>query len=153
MIRKGGDVQVLDAKTGEDLTRVVLTQIITEDAKGQPSGLPIELLRQMILATDHARQEFLTWYLRTAFDTYHKVQETVQNRLTDVGSAAFAPFQKMRTLISSALSSEASEEEPTPEVEVLRRRVAELEARLSELSRAKRPGKKTPAVRKRTTRS
>ncbi len=150
MIRKGSDVQVVDAKTGEDLTRVVLTQIITEDAKGQPAGLPVELLRQMILATDHARQEFLTWYLRTAFETYHKLQETVQSRLTDVGSAAFAPFQKMRSLISSALAPEAAEAEPASEVEVLRRRVAELEARLNEVSDAKKPRKKTRAARKRT---
>ena len=48
MIREGG-IQVVDAKTGEDLTRVVLTQIIVEDAKGQPNGLPLELLR----AVDH----------------------------------------------------------------------------------------------------
>ena len=45
-IRQGKDVQVLDAKTGKDLTRVVLTQIITDDARDKPTGLPLELLRQ-----------------------------------------------------------------------------------------------------------
>jgi polyhydroxyalkanoate synthesis repressor PhaR len=37
MVRNGKDIQVLDAKTGDDLTRVVLTQIIMEDAKEQPT--------------------------------------------------------------------------------------------------------------------
>jgi len=45
LIREGADVQVVDAKTGEDLTRVTLTQIILEDAKDQPVGLPLVLLR------------------------------------------------------------------------------------------------------------
>ncbi len=46
-IREGKEVQVVDAKTGRDLTRVTLTQIITEDAKEKPTGLPLELLRQL----------------------------------------------------------------------------------------------------------
>jgi polyhydroxyalkanoate synthesis repressor PhaR len=54
-IRAGKDVQVVDAKTGQDLTRVTLTQIITEDAKDKPTGLPLELLRQLIVASDEVR--------------------------------------------------------------------------------------------------
>ena len=87
MIRKGTDLQVVDAKTGEDLTRVILTQIIVEDARDRPT-LPLELLRQLILASDRAGQEFIMWYLKSAFDAYQKVQEAVQNRLSDVRSAA-----------------------------------------------------------------
>src|SRR5579862_6030382 len=71
-IRAGREVRVVDAKTGQDLTRVVLTQIITEDAKGKPTGLPLELLRQLIMATDRAGQEFIMWYLKSAFDAYQK---------------------------------------------------------------------------------
>ena len=63
-IRAGKDVQVVDAKTGQDLTRVTLTQIITEDAKDKPTGLPLELLRQLIVASDEVRQEFVMWYLK-----------------------------------------------------------------------------------------
>jgi polyhydroxyalkanoate synthesis repressor PhaR len=54
LVRQGIEVQVLDAKTGEDVTRVVLTQIIVEDAKVQPAALPLELLKGLILATDRA---------------------------------------------------------------------------------------------------
>ncbi len=59
-VRCGEDVQVLDAKTGEDVTRVVLTQIIVEDAKDHGAMLPLELLRQLILITDRAGRELLS---------------------------------------------------------------------------------------------
>lgn len=60
LVRLGEDVQVLDAKTGEDVTRVVLTQIIVEDAKDRGALLPLELLRQLILITDRAGRELLS---------------------------------------------------------------------------------------------
>jgi len=69
-VREGKAVQVVDAKTGQDLTRVTLTQVIMEDAKVKPTGLPLELLRQLVIASDEVRQEFLMWYLKSAFDTY-----------------------------------------------------------------------------------
>jgi len=74
LIRRGDDVRVVDARTGEDLTRVVLTQIIVEDVKGQPAGLPLDLLRQLVMATDKA--------------------------LSDVRSAALSPFQAVRNLLA-----------------------------------------------------
>jgi polyhydroxyalkanoate synthesis repressor PhaR len=118
MVRGGADVQVVDAKTGEDLTRVVLTQIIVEDARDQPTGLPLELLRQLIMATDRAGQEFILWYLKSAFDAYHKVRDTVQNGLT-------SPFSMVRNLFTP----------DDGELEQLRRRVAELEAQAAKRKR------------------
>jgi polyhydroxyalkanoate synthesis repressor PhaR len=134
LIRQGADVQVVDAKTGEDLTRVVLTQVIVEDAKGQPTGLPLELLRQLIVASDRAGQEFIMWYLKSAFDAYGKVQESVESRLSDVRAAAMSPLNLVKNLLTP------SQPPAETEVEQLRGRVAELEARL----------KKTQASRKKT---
>ena len=54
LIRQGEEVRILDARTGKDLTRVTLTQIITEDAKDKPTGLPLELLRQLVVASDES---------------------------------------------------------------------------------------------------
>jgi polyhydroxyalkanoate synthesis repressor PhaR len=88
LIRAGEDVQVLDAKTGEDVTRAVLTQIIVEDSKSSGVGLPVDLLRQLIQATDRAGQEFLTWYLKSAFDAYKKVQAGVESVFAAIPSAA-----------------------------------------------------------------
>jgi polyhydroxyalkanoate synthesis repressor PhaR len=143
-IRAGKDVQVVDAKTGQDLTRVTLTQIITEDAKDKPTGLPLELLRQLIVASDEVRQEFIMWYLKSAFDTYQRVQDTVQSRLGEVQSAILSPVDMMKQFLRSAPPSEPRAE---PELDALRRRVAELEGRLAmtprgkQHSRRKRKGK------------
>jgi polyhydroxyalkanoate synthesis repressor PhaR len=125
MIRDGREIQVVDSKTGEDITRVVLTQIILEDAKGQPTGLPLELLRQLIMVSDRAGQEFISWYLKSAFDTYQKVNTAVQTRLSDLSSAALSPLNLMKNFLTGAAPSAAE-----AELEELRWRVAELEERL-----------------------
>src|ERR1051326_441374 len=101
LVRGGTEVQVVDARTGEDLTRIVLTQIIVEDAKDQPGGLPLELLRQLIMAFDRAGREFIMWYLKSAFNAYGKVQEAVETRLGDVRSAAMTPFQMVKNLLTA----------------------------------------------------
>ena len=140
LVRSGKDVRVVDAKTGRDLTRVTLTQIITEDAKDKPTGLPLELLRQLIMASDEVRQEFLMWYLKSAFDTFQKLQDTVQNRLSEVQSAILSPVDMMKRFLGSG-TAPAQYVEEEPEVERLRRRVAELEARLDKPARRRQRGR------------
>jgi polyhydroxyalkanoate synthesis repressor PhaR len=137
LIREGQDVKVVDAKTGHDLTRVVLTQIITEDAKGKPTGLPLELLRQLIVASDEVRQEFVMWYLKSAFDTYEKVQDAVQNRLSDVQSAILSPVETMKRFLGGTAPSPPQASD-SAELDALRKRVAELESRLGKSTRTKR---------------
>jgi polyhydroxyalkanoate synthesis repressor PhaR len=124
-VRRGAEIKVVDTKTGEDLTRVILTQIIVEDAKDQPSGLPLELLRQLILASDQTGREFLMWYLHSAFEAYRKVQDTVESRLSEVRSAALSPLNLMKNLLSGPPAAP-----PDAEFAHMRERIAELEARL-----------------------
>src|SRR5580765_492862 len=124
-VRRGAEIKVVDARTGEDLTRVILTQIIVEDAKDQPSGLPLELLRQLILASDQAGKEFLMWYLHSAFEAYRKVQDTVESRLSEVRSAALSPLNLMKNLLSGPPASPHD-----AELAQMRERIAELESRL-----------------------
>ena len=143
MVRGGRDVKVVDAKTGHDLTRVTLTQIITEDAKGKPTGLPLELLRQLIVASDEVRQEFLMWYLKSAFETYEKLQNAVQNRLSEVQSAILSPVDMMKRFLSTT-SSSPQRTDPESEVQALRRRVEELEGQLAQPGRGKRRSRKNP---------
>ena len=138
MVRDGVEVQVVDARSGEDLTRVILAQVIMEDAKGQSSGLPLDLLRKLIVASDRATHEFLTWYLTTVTDMYQKAQSALATRPLDV----------VRNLFGSQPPAPA----PADEIETLRRRVQELEDRLraEELKtapRRKSVAKKGPAKR------
>jgi polyhydroxyalkanoate synthesis repressor PhaR len=137
LIRQGSEVTVVDARTGKDVTRTVLTQIIAEDAKDEPSGVPLELLRQLVLTTDRAGQDFMTWYLKSAVEAYQKVHETVQTRLTDVRSAALSPLEAVKNLLTPPTNGKS-------EVEELRRRIAELEGRSKTTSppRKRRPREK-----------
>src|SRR5271165_602587 len=95
MVRRGAELQVVDAKTNEDLTRTVLTQIIVEETKGSELGLPLELLRQLVLASDTARHQFLEWYLKNAMEGYQKVSESLQSRFQEVQQAAANPVDTL----------------------------------------------------------
>ncbi len=67
------------------------------------------------------------WYLKSAFDTYQKVQDAVQNRLGEVQSAILSPVDLMKKFLGAPAPSSPQAE---PELDALRKRVAELEARL-----------------------
>jgi polyhydroxyalkanoate synthesis repressor PhaR len=141
LVREGKAVQVVDAKTGQDLTRVTLTQVIMEDAKDKPTGLPLELLRQLVIASDEVRQEFLMWYLKSAFDTYQKVQDAVQSRLGEVQSAILSPMDMMKKFLAEPPPAHPRAQ-TEPELDGLRKRVTELEARLEKPARRKRSRQK-----------
>src|SRR5664279_4696287 len=149
-VREGRDVQVVDAQSGEDLTRVTLTQIIMDDAKQQPTGLPVELLRQLIVSSDRMGREFIMWYLKSAFDAYQSVQSKLQTGLTGVQSAALSPLNMMKSFLQTQTAiPPAPEKQPaaTDELRQLRERLAELEARVQKPVPAKAPAK-APAKRK-----
>ena len=117
LIRNGKEVRVVDAKTGEDLTRVTLTQIIVEDAKDEPTCLPLALLR---VTSDRVGREFVTWHLNSAFNVYQKVQESLQSGLNEVRSAVLPPLRVMQNSIQGG----------TADNDAPRKRMARLEARL-----------------------
>ncbi len=134
-VREGTDVQVLDAETGEDLTRACLIQIVMEEGKEKPTALPLDLLRQLVLASDHVGREFIMWYLQSAFDAYRKVQNALESGLSEVHSAAGSPLQTVQNFLQRKAGP------PTPpdnELHQLRERIADLEARLEKSS----PGRK-----------
>jgi polyhydroxyalkanoate synthesis repressor PhaR len=144
LVRSGREVRVVDAETGKDLTRVTLTQIITEDAKDKPTGLPLELLRQLIMASDEVRQEFLMWYLKSAFDAYEKVQDVVHSRLSEVQSAILSPMEMMRRFLGAGSAATLAQAETTPSADVaaLQKRVEELQAQLDNRASRKRSKKR-----------
>jgi polyhydroxyalkanoate synthesis repressor PhaR len=140
MVRNGKDVQVVDAKTGEDLTRTTLMQVIAEDTKDQQTGLPLEMIRQLIVASDHAGREFIMWYLKSAFDTYYRVQNALQSGVSQVQSAAMSPLSMVERFMQRPLSAASSRAASMPradELRDLRERIAELEARQKRAARPK----------------
>jgi len=146
LVRNGKDVQVVDANTGEDLTRVTLTQIIVGDARDQPSGLPLELLRQLIVASDRVGQEFIMWYLKSAFDAYQNVQNSLKSRLTEMQSAALSPLQTVKSFLQSTGAQNSGDSE---EVRELRQRIAEFEAKQKKFRARKKIVKRTKNTQRR----
>jgi polyhydroxyalkanoate synthesis repressor PhaR len=78
MVRKGEEFVVFDAKTGEDITRSVLTQIILEeDSKGR-NLLPIGFLRHLIGYYDDSLQSFLPRYLELSMENFARHQDQIR---------------------------------------------------------------------------
>lgn len=79
MVRRGEEFVVFDAKTGEDITRSVLTQIILEeDSKGR-NLLPIGFLRHLIGFYDDSLQSFLPRYLELSMDNFARHQDQMRS--------------------------------------------------------------------------
>lgn len=83
MVKEGIDFEVRDARTGEDITRSVLTQIIfEEEAKGQ-NLLPIRFLRQLIRLYGDSMQSFVPTYLDVSMESFSRNQEALKNRMAE----------------------------------------------------------------------
>src|ERR1700754_869121 len=83
MVRNGIEFTVEDAKTGEDITRSVLTQIIVEEeAKGQ-NMLPINFLRQLISLYGDNLQFLVPRYLEQSMESFSKNQEQMRSYMKD----------------------------------------------------------------------
>jgi len=128
MVREGIDVKVVDARSGKDLTYLILTQIILEDARARETPLPLQLLQQLVRASDKATHEFLTWYLDSTLDLYQKAQEALRTRLPDAKNVVARPFEFVRSLLAQHGWPPAAAAPASSEVEQLRR-LEELEAR------------------------
>ncbi|MEO0912347.1 MAG: polyhydroxyalkanoate synthesis repressor PhaR [Pseudomonadota bacterium] len=81
MVRDGDDFVVRDAKTGEEITRAVLTQIIfEEEAKGQ-TMLPANFLRQLIRLYGDTLQGVVPGYLEASMETFSRNQEKLRDQM------------------------------------------------------------------------
>ena len=139
MVRDGINVRVVDGRSGKDLTHLVFTQIIVENARQQEIALPLQLLTQLVRASDKATHDFLTWYLNNTLDLYKKAQETVHTRLSTAKTAVASPLEFVRNLLAGhSLRSQGPGAE-TEELEQLRRQVEELQTRLQQRKKSARP--------------
>ena len=96
VIKEGGDFIVHDAKTGEDLTRSVLTQIIVEQEQKGQNLLPISFLRQLISFYGDSMQFLVPGYLEQAMVAFGRNQEQMRQSLrTTFGIFPFGQFEEM----------------------------------------------------------
>jgi polyhydroxyalkanoate synthesis repressor PhaR len=84
MVKEGVDFVVYDAKTNDDITRSVLTQIIFEEENrgGGQNLLPIQFLRQLIGFYGNSMQAFLPSYLEMSLESFTKQQERMRTQFS-----------------------------------------------------------------------
>ena len=90
MAKKGVDFVVYDAKTNEDITRTVLTQIIFEEESQGQSLLPIQFLRQLISFYGNSMQAFLPSYLEMSLESFAKQHERLRSQFGAAGMPGIA---------------------------------------------------------------
>ena len=156
LVREGNEVVVIDVTSGEDITPIVLTQVIVEGAKNNDCALPTDFLRQLIMASGRAQQDLLARYTRSVFDIYQRAQTEVRDRLSGTkppfnplemmqralqpeGTGISWPWQQPRADIDTNETAEAAGanglgEDATEELAFLRKRLEELERRLPRAS-------------------
>jgi len=158
MVKDGVDFIVHDAKTGEDITRSVLTQIIVEEeGKGQ-NMLPVNFLRQLISFYGNNLQALVPSYLEQAMHSFSHNQEQIQQymsslgglfpfgqQLEEMGKQNMAIFQNAMKMFTpfpmpgqgGGAPAAAPRGDEESELLRLRQELEEMQRRLGELSRKK----------------
>jgi polyhydroxyalkanoate synthesis repressor PhaR len=97
MVKAGREFVVYDAKTGEDITRAVLTQIIVEEEQKGQNLLPISFLRQLISLYGDSMQWLVPRYLEHAMASFAHNQEQMRKNLQETfgGLFPFGPLEEM----------------------------------------------------------
>src|SRR5271165_2248220 len=96
LIKEGGDFVAHDAKSGDDITRSVLTQIIVEQEQKGQNLLPISFLRQLISFYGDSMQFLVPGYLEQAMVAFNRNQEQMRKSLqATFGLFPFGQFEEM----------------------------------------------------------
>jgi polyhydroxyalkanoate synthesis repressor PhaR len=94
LVKRGEDFLVHDAKSGEDLTRQILTQIIFEQELNGQSVMPIGFLKRVIELYDDKISEMVPHYLETSMEAFITNQEKVRSYM-DKAWGAYTPITPM----------------------------------------------------------
>jgi len=157
MVKEGTEFEVQDARTGEDITRSVLTQIIfEEEAKGQ-NLLPIKFLRQLIRFYGDSLQAFVPGYLDMSMDSFTKNQGEMRDRIAQAlgggnqmvenltrqnlalfenAMAMFTPFAMGGVAPAAKSGRETAAEKPAAsEVDALKQEMEAMRKQMAELAK------------------
>jgi len=159
MVKEGEDFLVFDAKTGDDITRSVLAQIIFEqENKAGQNLLPTTFLRQLIRFYGDSMQMVVPKYLEQSIDTLTREQEKFRKQMANTFSGTpFAPleehvrrnmelfertFSMFKPFVPPRSGASTQEPEKTPEsssggdnIDDLRRQMKEMQERLERMSK------------------
>jgi polyhydroxyalkanoate synthesis repressor PhaR len=157
MVREGEDFVVYDAKSGEEITRSVLTQIIFEQENKEGQNLlPVTVLRQLIRFYGDSLQSLVPSYLEFSMANLAREQQKLRDQMAQAfGPAAFhameeqvrtnmgffteamrmfAPFAKHGAEGTGEAKAEANGQSPS-DLDALKRQMADMQAKLDALAR------------------
>ena len=159
LVKAGDDFVVYDAKTGEDITRSVLAQIIFEQENKEGQNLlPIAFLRQLIRFYGDSMQMLVPRYLEVSIDSLTREQEKFREHMAQAfGVSTFGPledqvrrnmemFERAFTMFAPFARREAAqasegEKAPRPpgEIDELKRQLSEMQKRIDRLTDRDKP--------------
>lgn len=154
MTREGREFKVLEAKTGEDITHSVLTQIIVEEESRGTTLLPVNFLRQIIAMYGDQMQAMVPHYLEASMEAFRRNQEQVRNTISDMmvpsGTNPFEALARQNMAMMKAAADMWSKASPLAQTGApietddgkdnenmndLKQELAELKAQIEKLSK------------------
>ena len=152
MVRLGEEFAVFDAKSGEDITRSVLTQIIVEEEAKDQNMLPTQFLRELIRLYGDPLQHAVPGYLEAAMDAFNRNQDQMRKamgvgglgNLEDMARANMEFFEQSMRMFSP-FGADATTRQPEPEstrasesggdLDAMQRQLKEMQAQLEKLTK------------------
>jgi polyhydroxyalkanoate synthesis repressor PhaR len=138
MVREGREFEVIDAKSGEDITRQVLTQIIVDEEARGSTMLPVNFLKQLIGLYGNSMQGVVPQYLDAAMDAFKRNQKAMSdafagNAFADIAKRNMAMFEEAAHSFGGPSKKAAGASEK--ELEELRAELAKLQEKVDRLSK------------------
>lgn len=138
MVREGREFEVVDAKSGEDITRQVLTQIIVDEEARGATMLPLNFLKQLIGLYGNSMQNFVPQYLEAAMEAFQRNQSAARdafggNMFADLAKRNMAMFEDASRAFAG--KSKSDSHASSSEVEELKAELAALQAKVDRLTR------------------
>ena len=158
MVKAGEDFLVYDAKSGDDITHTVLTQIIFEQENKGANLLPIAFLRQLIRFYGDSMQSLVPSYLEFSHDSFARDQDKFRKQMADAfgastfgaveeqvrrNTAMFEEYMRMFNpfLAASGKTAEAPKTEAADdELDDLKKQISDMQRRLEGMARGGRKG-------------
>ena len=145
MVREGREFEVVDAKTGEDITRQVLTQIIVDEEARGSTMLPVNFLKQLIGLYGNSMQGMVPQYLEAAMDAFQRNQSAMRDAFggkvfADITKRNMEMFEGASRAFTSSAAAKAKAKPKKPqsddsEIDQLRAELAALRDKVDRLTK------------------
>lgn len=145
MTREGTDFKVVDAKSGNDITHNILTQIIMDEESSGQQMLPVGFLRELISMYGNSMQSMIPQYLEASMESFRQNQEKFQqavkgsltsNPLTKIAEQNMAMIRAASsTMMPGSDSPQSDQDDDSSEEKSDHEEIAELKAQLAEMQK------------------